>query len=284
MNIFLKIVIVLGIGLSIVVFALGLIFISILLLRRLGFIPECYKLVDYNRENICLRSRGKKRVIKWREINSICSYSLSSGSKRKTSGPIELELKNGEAYTLGWLSGDITSLRGRFYDIFLENLKLEVDDIKQLKFSHPPSWIRFKNKAFRQSRVWFVLFGLLWVALWIGIVIYSHGAVLGIARTYFFALFIPILCLIVFFRARRLGREHKGLLSLEVNGDDLSFEAEFGKLQTRCISDVIDWDLDKTKGVLVFSDDTKLNDLEKLRYWPILREYLLSKLEPSEEE
>ena len=124
MNIFLKIVIVLGIGLSIVVFALGLIFISILLLRRLGFIPECYKLVDYNRENICLRSRGKKRVIKWREINSICSYSLSSGSKRKTSGPIELELKNGEAYTLGWLSGDITSLRGRFYDIFLENLKL----------------------------------------------------------------------------------------------------------------------------------------------------------------
>lgn len=251
-------------------------------MRRLGLIPECYKLVDYSREQVCLKSGREKRVIKWSEIVSISSYSLSSRSKRKINSPIELELKSGEAYTLGWLSGDTASLLGRLYNIFLENLKSHIDNIKELKFSHPSSWVSFKNRAVRQLRVWFVVIGLLWLAFWTVIVVYSDGVALSFGRTYLFASLVPILCLIVFLRAHRLDREHKVLLSLEVDGDTLSFQDESGKSQTRVISDVIDWNLDKTKGALVFFDGTKLNDLEKLRYWPVLREYLLSKLRATE--
>lgn len=279
MNICLKIVLVLGIGLAIVVFAFGLILMSILVLRRLGLIPECYKLVECDREAIHLKNARKTRIIRWREISAICSYSLSTRSKRHISGPIELELKSGEACTLGWLSDNIAFSLRRFYDVFLENLKSNVDDISQLKFSHPLSWISFKKKTLRQSRTCFVLLGLLWVGLWIGIVIYTDGVVLGIWASYFFALLIPTLSLFALFRLRRLEREHKGLLSLEVNAHGLSFQDEFGECEKRAISDVIDWDLDKTRGALTFSDGTKLNDLEKVRYWPLLREYLLSNLQ-----
>jgi len=40
---------------------------------------------------------------------------------------------------------------------------------------------------------------------------------------------------------------------------------------------------DRTNNVaVVFEDSTKLQHLERVSYWPILREYLLSKLQPSE--
>lgn len=282
MSIFLKIIIVLailGIGLATVILCLGVIFLLVCLLRRLSIIPECYKVIDYNRENICLRSGKKKLVIKWREVDSFCSYSLSSSSKRRISGPIKLELRNGETYTLGWLSGDIAALLGRLYDIFLESLKFDIYDVEQVKFSHPISWIRFKNKNLRQLRLFCVLLGLLWLALWIGIIIHAAGEVLRMPNTYFFALFIPVLCIIVLLRARLFEREHKGLVCLQANGDSLTFQDESGKSQTQHISEIIDWHLDKTKGVLTFSNGTKLNDLEKLRHWPILREHLLSKLQ-----
>jgi len=126
------------------------------------------------------------------------------------------------------------------------------------------------------------VFGFLWVAFWIGGIIYTHGAILRLTPTYFFAPFIPILCLFIFIRARRLEREHKALVWLKVNGESLSFHDEFGKSETRAISDIVHWELGKTKAALAFSDGAKLNDLEKLRYWPLLREYLLSKLEPKE--
>jgi len=283
MNIFLKIVLVTGIFLVTVFFFIGSIFISILLLRRLGFLPECYKLVEFDGEIIHLRAGRKAQIIRWRQIDSIFSYSISSCSKRRISGPIELELKSGEKYTLAWLSGDVHLLLGKFYNILLENQKLDVDDIKQLKFTLPPSWIHFVSKNFRQIRLFSVLLGLLWLALWTGIVIYSHRESLDFWITYFFALFIPILCLVVIFRTCRLEREHKRFLSIEINEDSLSFQDELGNSQTRFISDVIGWNLDKTKGALAFSDGTRFNDLEKLRYWPILREYLLSKLKPSAE-
>ena len=38
------------------------------------------------------------------------------------------------------------------------------------------------------------------------------------------------------------------------------------------------------KGTIVFQDGTKLINLERASYWPVLREYLLSRLEPLEED
>jgi hypothetical protein len=41
------------------------------------------------------------------------------------------------------------------------------------------------------------------------------------------------------------------------------------------------FDINAYSAFIVFSDGTKLIHLERVSYWPILREYLLSKLEPS---
>jgi len=281
MNVFLKIIIVLGIGVLFFVSAMGLVFISIILLRRLGYIPEVYKLIDYNRENIYLESRCKKRIITWREISSICSYSLSNCRKR-IHGPIELILRNGETYTLGYMKVETNSLLERLYDLFSSNLKEEIEDINEIEFSHPLSWRLFKNNSFRRFRIWCLLTGLVWFLLLSVFFIYNEQVVSSFVLTSFFVLFIPILSLIMFFRSLRLDRKHKGVLSLKVTNDNLNILDEYDNLGSRKICDIRSFKLGKTQGALEFIDGTRILDLEKLSYWPILREYLLPKVELSE--
>jgi len=74
-------------------------------------------------------------------------------------------------------------------------------------------------------------------------------------------------------------RSRKSLLSLKVLHNQLVFEDDSHNQYTKSLSQIKTYKLKKCEGILKFDDNIKIVDLEKLYHWPLLREYLLSKLE-----
>lgn len=262
---------------------LGVICGALWLLRRKGVIPYCYRVTDFSEEAISLSVGKKEHLIKWTDVEAVYPYSFSRAHVQKLS-IFELELVDGDTCMLGVFPKNVSSLLVRFYDAFLKSLSMRMEDIRQIEFSHPTHWIRNKKRAFSKQFMGTGFFALVWLGLWIPLIIYARERVVHIWVAYLLALYPIIICIGILVYEWLQAHRHKCLLSLRVLDGQLRWQDDFGRPEVRALSEVKSFKLDKLQGFLGFSDGTTLRDLEKLRYWPILREYLLSKLEPIEKQ
>ncbi len=70
---------------------------------------------------------------------------------------------------------------------------------------------------------------------------------------------------------------HKCLVSLRVGQKTLVYEDDSEVSQTKEFSNIKNYNLAEN-AYIEFCDGTKMLDMDKLRYWPILRKYLSAKL------
>jgi len=253
-------------------------------MQHKGILPYCYKLLRFDKQKILLQLRKKETYIKWSDIQAIYPSSFSCRNMGKHY-VFELELASSKTYALSVFPKNPASLLENFYDVFVENLRVRTNDVQKVDFCHPTHWIRSKNRGFWGTVIagGFIALPFLIIA---GVsMIYSTKHLEGLESKFValaLILFFPIVYTIIVIKMRIKVHLHKCLLSLKITGNQLTWKDEYGQSGIKSLSDVMTFELDKLKGQLEFSDDTKLTDLEKLRYWPILREHLLSKLEPLE--
>lgn len=275
----------------------------IVYLQNRGVLPKDHQLMDFDDTRINLqKTKFLRRELLWDDIIAIFPdfshkpmkywthfvFELANGENmgfqiqttypyivgedytlaRKLFSAVKESLTNEKKYSY------VENLIGILHDRFLQNLKKRKLNIDELTFSHPTRWIRSKHRSFRVTYITSAL-GVL-AMIYFGRDFEGWGPYLFPLPFIFFSIVIILIRGLVI-------RQHKGLLSLKISEDHLIWKDEFGKSETRAISDIVHWELGKTKAALAFSDGAKLNDLEKLRYWPLLREHLLSRLEPREE-
>lgn len=285
-------------GLIIFILVLVSVIVTIAFLGWLGIIPSRLPLKRFDEKEIILeRRQGLTKQLRWDDITAISPAFSRSDMNYCTNFFFELTDGTNVGFVIieksvpnipdvdsipkklyNFLCGIFTEKKKRkyvgsklqkLYDVFLENLKSKQMDVQKVDFSHPTRWIKSKQSFFKMHCILFA-FGVLAMG-YVGSNFVGWGP-------YLFPLPFLFLFAIIVIREWLLNRRRKCLLSLKVNEDRLVWKDEFGRSETKSLSDVKSFELNKIKGYLEFSDGTKLRDLEKLRYWPLLREYLLSKL------
>jgi hypothetical protein len=260
------------------IFAYAVAFFCILvILLGLHIYRNSYKLVDYDNQSLLLKRRKERRVIKWTEVDSFYCSSV----KGKYPGPICLVLNNGEIYNIVSIRGDVPVILDKLYDLFLYNLR-DHNNIKKIEFPHPLSWIKYKNLDSIEAFIGTVVIVFLIVSLLIAVYIKAKNKNIVIWPFSVPMILIIVMLISLFLREYFLKQKRKGIVSLKIDQSGFTFQLEHGSRQIKTLSEIVRYKLDKTNGSITFSDGTKLMDIEKLRYWPILREYLLSKLEQPE--
>lgn len=287
---------------TIIIFIIvGIVAITIFL-QWFGVIPSRYPLKHFDEKEIILeRRQGLTKQFTWSDVTAIflnfCRFDMNCYSnfffeladgknvgfviigKAVLNIPdvdgISKKLYNFffESFTEKNKHQYVASVLENLYDVFLDNLNNKKLNVEALDFSHPDTWIKSKHRSLMTTCVLSAV-GVL-VMIYVGLNFEGWGP-------YLFPLPFVIIFVIIVLREWLLNRRQKCLLSLKVSEDQLVWQDEFGRSETESLSEVKSFELDKIKGYLEFSNGTKLRDLEKLRYWPILREYLLSKLGPSE--
>lgn len=289
-------------GLIIFILVLVSVIVTIAFLGWLGIIPSRFPLKRFDEKEIILeRRQGLTKQLRWDNITAIspafsrfdmnyCTnffFELTDGTNVgfviiEKSVPNIPDVDSIPKKLYNFLRGIFTEKNERkyvgstlqkLYDVFLENLKSKQMDVQKVDFSHPTRWIKSKQSFFKMHCILFALCVL--ATGYLGRNLVGWGP-------YLFPLPFLIIFVIIVLREWLLNRGRKCLLSAKVSENQLTCKDEDGQSQTKNLSQVKSFKLDKIKGYLEFSDGTKLLDLEKLRYWPILREYLLSELEPPE--
>jgi len=272
-------------------------------LQWLGIIPSRYPLTHFDEKEVILKRRRSltKRFL-WKDIAAIFPFSFCRSDMQYCRN-FAFELTDGESVGFVILRKGLLTARDalsepkkfykiflesfierkkhefvagvleQLYKIFLESLNDKKIDVKKVDFSHPTRWVKSKYRFFKMHCIFFA-FGVL-AMIYVGSNFKGWGP-------YLFPLPFLFLFSIIILVEWLINHSHQCLLSLKVHEDKLTWRDEFGRADTKSLSEVKSFKLDKIKGCLEFSDGAKLRDLEKLRYWPILREYLLSKLEPKE--
>lgn len=75
-------------------------------------------------------------------------------------------------------------------------------------------------------------------------------------------------------------RKRTSISLLKVHDNSIGWSIH-SKEYSKAFSEVVNCTMDKTRGIMVFADGVRLDCLENISYWPLLREYLISKLESS---
>jgi hypothetical protein len=249
----------------------------VIFLQWLGVIPSRYPLVYFDDKGILLkRRRGLTKLLTWSEITSIFPFGFVRRSIHDHHyHNFCFELIDGRCIGFYVVDKNVSEVLENLQDSFLENLKKAGRNIESYDFSHPKRWVKSKKRYLILHTVMSVCAIIL--STIIGIISFK-----GLGPYLFPFPFVFILTILLT-KEWLLNRSHRCLISLKFNNKgQLFWQDEFGQTQTRMLSNIKSFELDKIKGYLEFSDGTRLTDLEKLRYWPLLREYLLSKLEPSE--
>ena len=254
--------------------AVGVSVLTIVVFQWLGTISSRYLLKDFDKEKILLQVRkGPTKQISWDIVRAIlpsgfCQYDMHLYHN------FTLELENGQYVDLVIAGGDVPRVLEGLYDIFRENLDARGTRVEHTDFAHSDKWVISKRKLFRLHCT-LIGFGILAV-IFVGLSFEGLG-------TYLFPVPFIIIFAVIVLQERQKNRGRKCVVSLKVAANKLVWKDEFGQLHTHLISEVSDYHLHKTRGALTFSDSTEVKDLEKMRYWPLLREHLLSTLEPSNE-
>lgn len=285
---------------TIIILILVAIVTTIVFLQWLGVIASRYPLKYFDKEKIVLeRRQGLTKQFTWCDITAIflnfCRFNMNNYSNfffeladgtnvgfviiEKVPNTSDVDTIPKKLYNFFFENFTekrkhkyVASVLESLYDIFLESLNNKKLNVEKVDFSHPTRWIKSKERFFKMHCILFA-FGIL-AMIYVGSNFRGWGP-------YLFPLPFLFLFVIVALREWRLNRLQKCLQSLKVGENQLIWKDEFGKSETKSFSEVRSFGLDKIKGFLEFSDGTKLRDLEKLRYWPLLRQHLLSKLEPS---
>jgi len=257
-------------GISIVI-AIVISIVLVIYLQWLGVIPSRYPLTRFDDKEILLeRRKGVNKLLSWDDITAIFPFGFTTRDICYFHN-FCFELKNGEDVGFCVVDKNVSDMLTRLQDTFLDNLKGACKDAKDYDYAHPKKWIETKNKYFRLH---IMLFGIAVIAITVVGIISFEGWGPYLFPIPFVFVFMALILKEWLLRCRR-----KCLVSLRINEDGLTWKDEFGRSQTKTLSEVKNYYLNKTKAYLEFFDGTKLMDLEKLRYWPLLREHLLSKLE-----
>ncbi len=274
------------------------IFIILVCLKWKGIIPSSYKLTYFDDKEIILKSWSLQERILWVDVTAIfANFSFKARNhctnfifELTESGYITFFVEPNYSHDknvnnigikkyLCYLKESFLhqqKLRSKvktlekLYDCFLKNLRKKVD-ITNVEFSHPPRWIKSKRRLSKMRYIGFPSGALLMVL--IGLELKGYGP-------YIFSLPFVFWVVISTISTWLYNRKNKGLLSLKVSDANITWQDQYHYSGTRNISDIISFNLEKTEGSIQFLGGRKLTNLEELRYWPILREYLLSKLEP----
>jgi len=253
----------------IIIIGLGVLAAVIVVLQHFGIIASRYPLKHFDKKEIILeRRQGLTKQFTWEDVAAIFPFSFCRFDMRHYHN-FAFGIANGENVGFVIVQKDVASLLEKLYDVFLENLNSKEMDVEKVDFSHPTHWIKSKQRFFKMHCI-LSAFGVLAMG-------YLGRNFVGWSP-YLFPLPFLFLFAIIVIREWLLNRHQKCLLSLKISENQLLWKDEFGRSGTKSLSEVKSFKLDKIKGSLEFSDRTKLIDLEKLYYWPLLREYLLSKL------
>lgn len=158
----------------------------------------------------------------------------------------------------------------RLYDCFAENLRRREINIETFTFSHPTAWIKGRNRSLNTT---YGFYGLSFLFMTV-----IGRDLSGWGPIYFSGLF-AILAFAGVSITSFLARHRKGLVSLRVQGNEFMWLDEHGQSGTANTTELRAYCLHKTMSFVEFRDRTTLRELEKLRYWPLLREYLIERIE-----
>ncbi len=242
----------------------------IVFLQWLGIIPSRYPLTYFDGEKIVLRRRkGLTKTISWDKIAAIFPCRFVSHDMEKYHG-FSFECNDGEKINFS-IPRNVPEVLNSLYEMFLDKLRKADKEIAVYDFAHPKSWIQAKYNNYRIT----TLISGISLATIAAIGFLSFRG----AGPYLFPIPFLILFILVLIKERRVIYRRQGLISLKVVDDQLVWQNDLRQSEKRNFSEIKKFTLGKNKGCIEFSDGRKLNDLEKVCYWPVLREYLVSKLE-----
>ena len=234
-----------------------------------------YILHGYDESHIFLKAREVVERIKWDEVGAIFA---PEGPGRPTNfyRLVIIETEDGGSYTV-----KIVKNSRLFYDTFyqevLQGLSRRFPEISSLSFSHSQEWIQQRFYGFKTFRnVMLILLGgiILWGSYY-GFTL-EHENLKG--RWVEFAVYVGLFFGSIFlslFLVYEKSRAQTVIKNLTVNDKEINWTDESGRRVVKCLSEVDTFTLDRYQGKLKFADGVKLNSLETLYYWPLLREHLL---------
>ena len=260
----------------------GIVFGLFLAFRWLGVIRDCYTLSSFDKDRLKVRLKDAEVELKWNQMKAVYPAWFTT-RRTKERRFFALEQTSGMAFTLCIQQANVGQLLGELYDAWSANLADRRAKVEGINFSHAHKWLETKWISQRIGPVMVILFALSLTLIFAAKGLFREQYIARLWPVYV-ALFSIVALLFVGLSIYSIfvSRRHAGIVSLGVTGDRLFWTDEYGRFNDRRIGDVRCFSLRKTEGELKFSDGRKLRDLDKLRYWPVLREYLLSKLEPSE--
>jgi len=224
-------------------------------------------------------SPAKRYLFEWSEISNIFPW-------KKPNALTVIDV-NGETST-GMVFGDRKhgnswKKMDYIFKIWGEKIKESMEEV----YFEYPSWCREKEVIFRRENVYWGFGGGLIILLMVLAAMRSEnwwplqfGDDWPIAMAFLFAIFG-----FVFGGANWKKLKQKDISQIEIDDSGLNVIYEDGNERQFYFSQVKKHHLSKRcyKGKMIFEDGSELEHLERLSYWPILREYLLSRLEPLKE-
>ncbi len=161
------------------------------------------------------------------------------------------------------------------------------ESMEEVYFKYP-SWCREKEVIFRRENVCWGFGGGLVILIMVLAAMRSEnwwplqfGDDWPIAMAFLFAIYGFILGGVNWIKLKQ-----KNISQIEIGDSGLNVIYEDGNEKQFYFTQVKKYYLGKRryKGKMIFEDSSELEHLERLSYWPVLRERLLSRLEPSEED
>jgi len=151
-----------------------------------------------------------------------------------------------------------------------------------------PAWCRKQDsKSYVENAFWGLAGGMVIIAIALAAMRENNWQISNIKEDWPIALgFLFGLYGLVFGVSNLIKRRRKKVSEIKVGENNLKIIYEDGSSKQFELTQVRKHNLAKRryKGEIIFKDASKIEHLERVSYWPILREYLLSKLQLSEEE
>ena len=240
--------------------------------KKLNSVVFC-KLREFDSNGITLEIKRIKHHISWDDVKHL--HAATSRIRKGIRAPIECILNDGSHYRIRFLKQDTESVLLQLYPFFEANLRKQKTNIHDVMFIFPISWVNEKRNSFKFGIFMWTL-GILFCLMFLAYALINFVE-FRIWLIYLqFAIPVIMFGSAIFyshFRYRRL----INATSMLVENHSLQFFKNSSQ-HKYSLSDVKHHKLTKTEGRIVFSDNKEICDLEKVSYWPILREYLLSKL------
>lgn len=224
-----------------------------------------YIFEDMTSEYIRLKRFKEIKSIDWKNIKAV--YKRTSGNCQDIRY-LTLTNVDEECYNFLIRQKDPQHIAENITDIFQSKLKEMGMQAENIEFSYAENWLKRRKKMLRILPITLALLLLISAFRFFQVGFLISDPTFPI---------IGLLLITGVFYVFKLTKE-KIAISIRVSSESLKVENEHHKTEIRNIDNFLKYRLDRFSGFIEFRDGLCLRDLDKLYYWPLLREYLQVKL------